>query len=341
MRPADKAIRVVIPCKEADATIERCLCALVQTCGSDIQVVVVDDGGNSVLDIMERRFPFSRIASVGETGAGASRNLGARGFTGEVLVFVDADVQVTSPDTIATLIAPITGGKADATMGCYASSRRNNLFETYKHAYLAYTYGNKTGELKNTFWTGLCAVKREWFASLGGFKECYAGAGPEDIEFGVTLTRNGGRIRAVPEAQGTHLASLSFTGLIANDLRKGSEDVYIHWSRKIPLTNNRHVETADILAVASGTLLMFCMPLSFLIGSVPMILFAALYLIFRRKLLLKAFWRMGNLFFVGAILLTFILDLVRACAIVIGTCLWGIDRATGGKRRPFLRPSTL
>jgi cellulose synthase/poly-beta-1,6-N-acetylglucosamine synthase-like glycosyltransferase len=340
MSPISATVRIVVPCKNADATIESCLRALYQSRGIERHVLVVDDGGNSVLNGLQAKYSFDLVASPGETGAGAARNLGVRGFRGNVVVFVDADIEVTSLVTIATLVAPIVRGEAEATVGCYSSARRNNFFETYKHLYLAYTYSKTAGELKNTFWTGLCAVNRVWFEALQGFKECYAGAGPEDIEFGVAMTKRGGRIHPVSEAQGTHLASMSFKGLVWNDLRKGSEDIYVHWSRKIPLTNNRHVETADILAVAFASLSMFCLLLIPLVGNMPAILCGLFYLAFRRKLLVNAFWGEGILPFFGSVLLSFVLDLVRACAVLAGTFLWGCERVTGGRWGPFLKPST-
>lgn len=339
MMPATTSVRIVIPCKSADSTLGPCLRAVCRTRGVDIHTVVVDDGGNSSLHDLQKKYGFALVSSAGGVGAGAARNLGARGFAGDVLVFVDADVELVSPDTVTTLIEPIVKGDAEATVGCYSAASRSDFFSSYKQLYLAYTYGTRTGKLKNTFWTGLCAVNREWFEHLGGFKECYAGAGPEDIEFGITLTKKGGRIVAVPEARGTHLAQMDFLGVIENDLRKGSEDVYVHWSRKIPLTNNRHVEPADIASVAFASALASCLFFSPLIGILPSAICAGLYLIFRKRLLLNAFWGQGIVFFLQSSALSFILDLVRACAIVVGTALWMLDLMSGGKWRPFIHRS--
>ena len=339
MIPVPVAVRIVIPCKSADSTIEPCLQAISRTRGIDTHTVVVDDGNNSRLRYLQKKYGFALVTSGGGRGAGAARNLGAMGFAGDVLVFVDADVELTFPDTIAKLVEPIVRGEAEATVGCYSASCRNNFFSSYKHLYLAYTYGTRTGKLKNTFWTGLCAVNRAWFEDLGAFKECYAGAGPEDIEFGITLTGKGGRIVAVPEARGTHLTQMGCRGIVSNDLRKGSEDVYVHWSRKIPLTNNRHVETADIFAVAFASCLASCAILYPLIGILPSTACAGAYLVFRKKLLVNAFWGRGIGFFLQSAALGFILDLVRACAIVAGTVFWILDSASGGKWRPFIRRS--
>ena len=331
------SIRIVIPCRNADGTIESCLSAISQSEGIDFEVVIVDDGENTTLTELKEKYRCAVVRSGGGVGAGAARNLGAAGFAGDILVFVDADVEVLKPNTIAILTEPVKSGAAHASVGRYSGSSRGNLFATYKHRYLAYTYGSKIGELTNTFWTALCAVNRLWFETLGGFKECYTGAGPEDIEFGIELTKQGGTLAAVPEAQAHHLAPLDFLGLLANDLRKGTEDIYVHWMRRVPLTNNRHVALADIVAVALAYMLSLLLVVHGLVGSLPVLVCGGLYISFRLKLLRKAFTGHGPVFFLQAMGLTFLLDIVRGMAVIAGTTLWGIRALRGDQTVPFFK----
>jgi glycosyltransferase involved in cell wall biosynthesis len=330
-------IRIVIPCRNADGTIESCLSAISRSEGIDFEVVIVDDDENATLNELKEKYRCGVVRSKGGVGAGAARNLGAAGFAGDILVFVDADVEVLNPNTIAILAEPVKSGAAHASVGRYSGSSRGNLFATYKHRYLAYTYGCKVGELTNTFWTALCAVNRRWFEILGGFKECYTGAGPEDIEFGIELTKQGGTLVAVPEARAHHLAPLNFLGLLANDLRKGTEDIYVHWIRKVPLTNNRHVALPDILAVAFACMLSLLLVLQGLVGSLPVIVCGAFYISFRLKLLRKAFTGQGPGFLLQSVCLTFLLDIVRGIAVIAGTILWGMTALRGDQTVPFFK----
>jgi GT2 family glycosyltransferase len=327
------SVRIVIPCRQTDETIETCLRAIDQSNGVDFEIVVVDDGRNTLLESLGAKYDLTIVRSGDGVGAGAARNAGARGFTGSILVFIDADVEIIQPDTIALLIEPINAKQAAATVGRYSGVRRRNVFETYKHRYLAYTYKKGTRNLSNTFWTALCAVDREWFEAMGGFKERYSWAGPEDIEFGIELTKHGGTILAVPGSQGHHLASLDFRRLLANDLRKGTEDIYVHWMRNIALTDNRHVTKTDILAVVLASIFLGLWPFYIFVGFIPIVLSGTLYLVSRVKLLYEAYRGEGLMFLVQSAFLVFVLDIIRAAAVVVGTWYWMVDRTKKSEAR--------
>jgi cellulose synthase/poly-beta-1,6-N-acetylglucosamine synthase-like glycosyltransferase len=330
-------VRIVIPCREADGVVERCIAAATGQSAELAEVIVVDDGGNTVLNTLQAKYPFEIRITDGGIGAGAARNAGAQGFRGTALVFVDADVEVAGSDTLMSLVSPILNHNAEATVGRYAHASAGSLSATYKQLYLAYTYGKKSGDLHNTFWSALCAVDREWFGRLGGFPECYRGAGPEDIEFGIVLSRRGGRIEAIPAAEGIHHRQMTFMMLVVNDFRKGCEDVYVHLTRRVPLTENRHVEPLDIVAVAlAGGLLLggFCLPV---IGAVPLLGLMPCYVLSRYRLLRGAFTGFGSWFLLKASVITFVLDLVRGAAVSGGMLLWLVEIMSKGRMKPFRR----
>ena len=339
MTPQGPSIRIIIPCRHADGTLEACLASV---CGFPIpgsEIVVVDDGGNTTLDRLSAAYPISVVRSEGKGSAGAARNAGARGCNARVLVFLDADVAPERPETIALLASSILEGKAQASVGRYGTAARDTFAATYKQRYLAYTYGVRAGDLKNTFWSALCAVDRTTFEVIGGFKESYAGAGPEDIEFGISLTAHGFGIRAVPDAVGQHLKQFSLRGLMMNDLKKGTEDVFIHWSRRVAITENRHVGWADMLAVAFAILGLCLLVVSPFIGPIPSLCILGAYGMTRKKFLAGAFGGYGVGFALRSAAMTFVLDLVRGVATVLGTLLYGIHLSRRGRWSPFMTPN--
>ena len=296
--------------------------------------MVVNDGLNHFGPLRDNGLGLTVIATKGGTGAGAARNAGAQGFRGSVLVFVDADVEVTSPDTIRNLVSPILRKEAEATVGSYAPSGRDGVFARYKQHYLAYRYGCDAGLLRNSFWTALCAVDAAWFASAGGFMECYAGAGPEDIELGVALTALHARILPVPDARGYHRSPMTLWSLLANDMCKGTEDVYVHWTRKIPLTDNRHVGARDIAAVFLACALLL-LGIRSVFGPLPVAFCAVLYVFVRLEFLLRAFRDSDPTLRCVSVPLTFVLDVVRGGATVAGTALAIAEVVTGTRLHPF------
>lgn len=333
---AASPIRVIIPCRGADRTIETCVAAAFASTGARFEVLVVDDGGNRSLLELQNRFGFALRSTSGGTGAGAARNVGATGFDGDVLVFIDADV-VVEPDAIRRLVAPILDGEAEATVGRYSHSVAGlSVAEAYKQLYIAHTYGKRTGYLTDTFWTAIGAVRCADFMAIGGFERIYRGAGPEDIELGMRLTQNGSRVLAVASACGRHLSTLTIPQLFANDLRKGTEDIYVHWMKRVPLTHNRHVGCADIAAVflasAVALLAVLCCVFSIEWQTVAM---AIVYLFARRDLLYDGYWRHSGTMFLAAVPLTYCLDLVRGVAVIAGSATAMASWLTGGSFRPF------
>jgi hypothetical protein len=287
----------------------------------------VDDGRNEGIAALAATYGTGLRMTGGAKGAGRARNIGAAGFSGGQIVFLDADV-VPAPGSLATLIGPIQAGVADATVGCYGRDvSGRNFAGAYKQLYLAHTYGNACGFLRNQFWTAFGAVRAEVFFDLGGFRECFSGAGPEDIELGIRLTSAGRSILSVPSAAANHLAQLTLGALALNDLRKGAEDTYIHWTTRTRLSDNRHARPAAMLAVGCAGICLSLVPFT-----TAALLPAAGWVAFRWDLL-RDLARQINI--ASVLPVTFALDAIRGLAVVLGTFAAGRTKATRGRYRPF------
>lgn len=194
MSGAPESITVIVPATDDPPTLAACLSAIRSAdCGPE-QVVVVED------------------AAI--THPGLARNAGARRATGDILVFIDADVTVhadvfvrirelfaAQPDLTAMF-----GSYDDAPKSQGVVSRFRNLLHHHVH--------QSSGGPASTFWSGLGAVRRDAFEVAGGFV-----AHPiEDIEFGMRIARQGARIVLDPGVQGTHLKHWSAYGMVRTDL---------------------------------------------------------------------------------------------------------------------------
>src|SRR5665647_641745 len=329
-------IRVIVPCYNSDLTIEKCISSIFKSKAIDFEVYVIDDGNNNRLASLINQYPIKVISTSGQEGAGRARNIGTQGFTGQAVVFIDSDVQIYE-GTIASLLKPIKEELADATVGSYSRQRSLNFYDDYKSFYLVNKYNTEGRYLMNSFWSAICALDYITYTKMKGFKECYSGAGPEDIDTGVELSLQGARILSVPQAMGKHLSSLSFIKLLKNDLRKGNEDIYIHLTRKVSIAYNRHVSKADIIAV----FLAWCIPLVFLlqsyIGFKPVLICFLLYIIVRMKFIKSTFGGEDFFFLFRSSLLTYFLDLVRGFAVISGTFLFILDILSSGEYKPFTK----
>jgi GT2 family glycosyltransferase len=191
-------LTIVIPATDAPATLGRCLAALERS--SEAHAVEV-------------------VTAAPGSGPAAARNAGVARTGGDIVVFVDADVEV-HPDALRRLREALDrDGGLDAVFGAYDEhpaatgtvSRFRNLLHHHVHTSAP---GPAT-----TFWAGLGAVRREAFDAVGGFD---AGRYPrpsiEDIELGMRLHAAGRRIRLDPQVRGTHLKRWTLCSMLRTDL---------------------------------------------------------------------------------------------------------------------------
>jgi hypothetical protein len=155
---------------------------------------------------------------VADTPAGATpalaRNRAVERASGDVLVFVDADV-VVHPDALQRIRARLRDPALDAVFGSYddapeapgaVSGFRNLLHHHVHHA---------GAGPADSFWTGLGAVRRAVFDAAGGLDPERRWL--EDVELGTRLVQAGARIELDPAIQGTHLKAYTLAGMLHVD----------------------------------------------------------------------------------------------------------------------------
>lgn len=111
-------ISVIVPTYNEEKDILSCLASLKEQSVGDFEVIVVDDGStdNTVPIITNSKFqiPNLKLLEQEHRGAGAARNLGAKGAEGEILVFVDADMTF-DPKFLQNLVRPVEHKTAKGT----------------------------------------------------------------------------------------------------------------------------------------------------------------------------------------------------------------------------------
>jgi GT2 family glycosyltransferase len=195
------SLSVVVPATDRPASLGRCLAAINAATDGPDELIVVDGPP--------------------DLSAARARNTGAARATGDVVVFVDADVEIH--DDALTLIRQAFDTAPDlaAVFGSYdqapAAAGTVSVFRNLLHHHVHHA-GAGSAE---TFWTGLGAVRRSAFEHVGGFDaESYPHPSVEDIEFGHRLHRLGGRIELDPRIQGTHLKHWTLRSMVFTDFAR-------------------------------------------------------------------------------------------------------------------------
>jgi len=193
-------LTVVVPATDDPPTLARCRAALEVAMGPGDELVVVTDPALS---------------------ATAARNRGAARATGDVVVFVDADV-VVHPDALERIrrtmqdqpaLAAVFGSYDDAPDDPGIVSAFRNLLHHHVH--------HRSAGPAETFWTGLGAVRRQAFHGVGGFDEDrYPHPSIEDIELGDRLRAAGHAVALDPTILGTHLKRWTLASMVRTDFAR-------------------------------------------------------------------------------------------------------------------------
>jgi len=190
-------LSVVIPATDRPPSLERCLAALARSTEPHEVAVVSAPAG---------------------AGPAAARNLGVARSGGEIIVFVDSDIEV-HPDALRRLrealesdprLAAVFGAYDDRPAAPALVSRFRNLLHHHVHV-------SSPGPA-TTFWAGLGAIRRDVFETAGGFDERrFPRSSIEDVELGMRLRAAGERIELEPAVRGTHLKHWTLRSMLRTD----------------------------------------------------------------------------------------------------------------------------
>lgn len=211
-------VSVIVPARDAARFLPLCLGSLNAADPGPKEVLLFDDASQDETAQVARDQGVRVIQNPGPPlGPGQARNRGASLVQCDWLLFVDADVAIHE-DALGRLAEALSEEGVVAAFGSYddrppapgIASRYANLRHHFVH--------QQSPPYGSTFWAGLGIVRRDAFLAAGGFSAAYGRPSIEDIELGGRLVAQGGRIRVVPDALGTHLKEWSLGQLWRTDI---------------------------------------------------------------------------------------------------------------------------
>jgi hypothetical protein len=193
-------LTAIVPATDRPATLERCTEAIRSAKDPPQELIVVDAPPGA--------------------GPAQARNAGAREATGEILVFIDADVVVRGDAFTRIRAAFEADGDLSALFGSYDDAPESRaLVSTFRNLLHHYVHQSSAGPA-STFWAGLGAVRSESFLAAGGFDERFRVPSVEDIDLGMRMTAAGERIQLDPQLQGKHLKAWTIGEMVRTDFAR-------------------------------------------------------------------------------------------------------------------------
>lgn len=194
-------LSVVIPCRNATATLQRQLEALAsQRCSCAWEVVIADNGSNdglqSVVDNFTGRLCVTIADATARRGQAYARNVGANAATGDMILFVDADDEV-APGYLDAMAAALR--RHEFVSAAFDSESLNASWVGGTRRKFQVTGLSDTFGFLPFAGGGGLGIRREVFDRVGGFDATYWRSG-EDIDFCWRVQLSGAELHFVPEA---------------------------------------------------------------------------------------------------------------------------------------------
>jgi glycosyltransferase involved in cell wall biosynthesis len=243
-------VSVITPVHDGGDAFRACIARLAACTPPAHELVVVVDGGSDQSAALAAAAGAKVIELPDTVGPARARNIGAQAATGDVLLFIDADVVV--PTNLVGRVAAYLQDHPGiaAVIGSYdAAPADAGFLSQYRN--LLHHYVHQTGrEEASTFWCGCGAIRRAIFLDAGGFNCGFSDPSVEDIEFGYRLRRAGHRVRLLKDLQVTHLKRWTALSMLRTDVfaRAAPWTRLIIRSRVLP--NDLNVRTSSRASVA-------------------------------------------------------------------------------------------
>ncbi len=237
---AVRSVSIIIPTHNRRASVERTLRALSAQSypPTAVEIVVVADGcTDGTNEMPETGRPFVlRVLKQDRVGPATARNRGAAASTGELLIFLDDDVEPCEDFVAAHVVAHGDGNAARVAIGYLPPELQGRcdffaimlrawweaMFERMREEGHRYAY--------NDLLSGNFSIGRPLFTAVGGFDEslrCH-----EDYELGFRLIAAGARLQFVPDAWGWHHEHTVAARALSRKRDEGAADVAL--ARKHP-----------------------------------------------------------------------------------------------------------
>lgn len=345
-------VSVIVPVRNAHPTLGRCLAAIAASDYGAYECVVVDDGSTDGSTSVARSYGCRLVRlSGGPYGPAHARNQGAAVASGDILLFVDADV-VVAPDTLTRAAAVLTAvPDVAAVFGSYDDSpAATNFVSQYRNLLHHFVHQRGRPEAA-TFWSGCGAVHREAFHAVGGFDERhYPQPSIEDIDLGHRLRAAGYRVRLQKDMQVKHLKRWSLTSMVRSDLMERA----LPWTRlileegampdELNLRRSQRLSALLIWAAAAYATATLAQPKLFPgraeSVALPLLALAAVGALNRELYSFLARHR-GVAFAVRAVPLHWLYFVYSSVAFGVGTALYAVERLGARRARSARREFSL
>jgi glycosyltransferase involved in cell wall biosynthesis len=215
----NELVSIIIPVRNGEATIARCLEAALASRYERFEVIVVNDGSDDRSAEIIKTFPCTLVQLPRHSGTSTARNTGACHSHGDILFFTDADC-LLNEDTLAIAVATLTAVGRDVVLGgtYTAQPADDRFFSAFQSVFVNYAE-SRDRDNPDYIAAHAMVLYADTFEKSGGFVEDFLPI-LEDVDFSHRLRSSGYRLIMGPGIQVRHLFDYSLMGSACNGFRK-------------------------------------------------------------------------------------------------------------------------
>ena len=231
---APLAVSIVVPTRNRQSALQRCLLALAAQRGiGHLEIIVVDDGSTDAegVSAVVASQPLSRLVRADGSGPAAARNAGAAAATGTYICFTDDDCE-PEPDWAMKLVRSLQAG-SDVVGGATVNGRLGDPFVEASELIVRELQGSTHRRLEGKVFipsNNLACRRRVVLAHP--FDERYSAPGGEDRAWCARVAAAGLTLRLEPSAVVAHRPTLDLRRFWQQHVRYG-RGAY-HFARSTP-----------------------------------------------------------------------------------------------------------
>jgi GT2 family glycosyltransferase len=229
MKAERPEVSVIIPALAANEMLTAAIESILDDPNaSAAEIIVVNDGLDNNIRILERKYPV-RVIEGNHQGSAAARNIGVQSSKGRFIIFVDSDCRVSSGWLNAHLKTHMQYEGLIAVGGSVCIEPRASFWALCDHYCSWYNiHPYQSGHWVPNQPSANLSMSRETIKRVGPFKEDLpSSGGHEDIEWHKRLLNLGGHIYFNPEAMIWHTDRTDLKGYLSHHYRWGYNSIEV------------------------------------------------------------------------------------------------------------------
>lgn len=310
---------VIIPARNAERTISGCLKAIFESDFRDFEVIVVDDKSSDKTARIAGDSGAKVICAETRMGMAGARNRGFKEAGGDVLCFIDSDVEIKR-DTLGRIYEIFKADENTAAVtGLLSREHPNkNFFSQYKNLYMNHMFSRLPRKV-SFLYGSIHALRKELFEEYDETRFHAA-----DTELGQRLSSKGLKVIFDKDLEVVHLKKHNLFSMIKNDFRISYNWALIFLKYRGWLQLGRHgtgYAHSPKEQIVSVVLAPFIFPVSYFLR-LPFWAVSALiglWLILNIRFFIFLAKEKGLVFGLLAIFVTFIDNIIMALGILSGS----------------------